>query len=395
MMKKILSYLDLNQIGLLELIFAFYPILSGYAYGALRMDLLVLLVMDVIVLLRPRKKWLSCSPLLWLMFFILFHEFILFFYLGTDRSYLLNTIIGYFILFISIFIIVPALNYKKLVGSLMWVGILSAGGILYHFYIIQSGGVCYPIKLPFLPDLAKDTRLFEEISRPTSFYWEPAAFVTYMMVPLFISLYQRKFLLIGGIIFVMFLSTSSTGILLSLIMCGIYILTQKVKLRYKFLLLLLAGIMVWFLLRSEIFDMGVTKIQKIELDNTSRLINGPTLILDMPVEHLITGMPEANVMDYGRINPLISNLLLTRSGDIFVSAFWLVLAKFGIIGLFLYLNLYFRLIKSNLKLLPYGLVLIIAMFFQGFMFSAIFAFQAIFMIAFKQSIPTNFDVKDS
>lgn len=395
MMKKILSYLNLNQIGLLELIFAFYPILSGYAYGALRMDLLVLLVMDVIVLLRPRKKWLSCSPLLWLMFFILFHEFILFFYLGTDRSYLLNTIIGYFILFISIFIIVPALNYKKLVGSLMWVGILSAGGILYHFYIIQSGGVCYPIKLPFLPDLAKDTRLFEEISRPTSFYWEPAAFVTYMMVPLFISLYQRKFLLTGGIIFVMFLSTSSTGILLSLIMCGIYILTQKVKLRYKFLLLLLAGIMVCFLLRSEIFDIGVTKIQKIELDNTSRLINGPTLILDMPVEHLITGMPEANVMDYGRINPLISNLLLTRSGDIFVSAFWLVLAKFGIIGLFLYLNLYFRLIKSNLKLLPYGLVLIIAMFFQGFMFSAIFAFQIIFMIAFKQSIPTNFDVKDS
>lgn len=387
MIKKILSYLYLNEIGVLELMFAFYPILSGYAYGAIRMDLFVLLVMDVIVLLRPHKKWLKCSPLIWLMFFVLFHEFVLFIYLGADRSYLFNTIIGYFITFISIFIIAPALNYKKLVGSLMWVGILSAGGILYHFYIIQTGGVCHPIKLPFMPDLASDTRLFEEVNRPTSFYWEPAAFVTYMMVPLFISLYQRKFLLTGGIIFVMFLSTSSTGILLSILICGIYIFTQKVKLRYKLLLLSLAAIMVVFLLSSEIFEAGVTKIEKMDIENTSRLINGPTLIMDMPMEHLITGMPEANVIDYNRINPATSNLLPTRSGGIFVSTFWLVWAKFGIIGLFLYLNLYYRLIKRNLQLLPYGLILIIAMFFQGLMFSAIFTFQIIFMVAFQKSVP--------
>ncbi|WP_106829652.1 hypothetical protein [Parabacteroides pacaensis] len=389
MMKKKMNYFDLNQIGLLELIFAFYPILSGYAYGALKMDLLVLLVMDVIVLLRPCKKWLNCPPLLWLMFFILLHELILFFYLGADRNYLFNTIIGYFITFISIFIIAPALNYKKLVGSLMWVGILSAGGILYHFYIIQTGGVCHPIKLPFMPDLASDTRLFEEVSRPTSFYWEPAAFVTYMMVPLFISLYQRKFLLTGGIIFVMFLSTSSTGILLSIIICGIYILTQKVKLRYKLILLSLAGSMIVFLLSSEMFEAGVTKIEKMDIENTSRLINGPSLIMNMPFEHLITGMLEANVIDYNRINP--SNLIWTHSGDIFVSSFWLVWAKFGIIGLFLYLNLYYRLIKSTIQLLPYGLILIIAMFFQGFMFSAIFAFQIIFMVAFQKSVPILYE----
>lgn len=384
-MKKKMNYLDLNQIGSLELIFAFYPILSGYAYGALKMDLLVLLVMDVIVLFRPRKKWLSCLPLLWLMFFILLHELILFFYLGADRVYLFNTIIGYFITFVSIFIIAPALNYKKLVGALMWVGILSAGGILYHFYMIQTGGFCHPIKLPFMPALASDTRLFEEVSRPTSFYWEPAAFVTYMMVPLFISLHQRKFLLTGGIIFVMFLSTSSTGILLSILICGVYILTQKVKLRYKLILLSLASIMIVFLLSSEMFEAGITKIEKMDIENTSRLINGPSLIMNMPLEHLIIGMTEANVIDYNRINP--SNLIWTRSGDIFVSSFWLVWAKFGIIGLFLYLNLYYRLIKTNIQLLPYGLILIIAMFFQGFMFSAIFAFQIIFMATFQKSVP--------
>lgn len=380
MIKCQLNYL--KHIGILEFFLALYPILSGYAYGFFRLDLFVLILMIIIAFNKTNRVFVF-KPLIYLAAYVVLHELILFFFLKDMPVYHLNNLLSIIIFFSSIFFIVPAINFNKLVVSLVIVGIISTIGILYHFIILKNGGEVHPIKLPFLPDLMNDSRLYELGNRPSSFYWEPAAFVTFMMVPLFLSLYMRKFVYTIIIILAMFLSTSSTGIILSILMVCVYVLTQKIKAGYRILLIISSLALVFILIESELFESGVSKIENTDIENTSRLINGPTLVSGMPFEHWITGMISSNVNDYYyQTNYLNIILIPTKEGTIFVSTFWLVLAKFGILGLLLYLNFYIKIIKINRLLLPYVMVLIIALFSQGFMFSSIFAFQVIFILSF-------------
>lgn len=381
MFKRLFSYLEIGKVGLLELLFAFYPILSGYAYGPLRMDVLVLVIMSFLAYIR-KKEIYYYIPFFALAVYVILHECLLFGLLPLQPTYHINTIISTSIVFASIVLIVPALDWRKLKSALTIVAIISMLGILYHFILIQAGQKIHPIKIPFLPALAQGTRLHELGSRPVSFYWEPAAFVTYMMVPLFLSLTDKKLYWTLAIIFSMFLSTSSTGIILSVGMIGAYMLTQKMSIKSRVFIVIIGVGIVYFLLNSSMFEAGVKKIDNTKIEETSRLINGPRLVAAMPTEHLFFGIPCSNVDDYYKEGNVHARLLYTRQGTIFVSTFWLMLAKFGIIGLLTYLNLYFQNFRNNRRLMPYVLVLIVAMFSQGIMFTSTFAFQMIFMFSF-------------
>lgn len=374
----------LTRVGWLELLLAFYPILSGYAYGALRLDLLVLLLLDIAAFVKTRKVYLF-RPLLYLAAFVVLHEFVLFFFLEDMPVYHVNNLLSIVIFFSSVFIIVPALDFKKLQIAIGSVAVISVIGIVYHFFMLQTGREVHPIKLPLLPDLSSSARLFEEGNRPTSFYWEPAAFVTFMMIPLWLSLYKQKFVWAIMITVSMFLSTSSTGIFLSMLMLCIYAFSQKIRWRYKLGMLLVSVGLVYFLLTSNLFEAGVSKIENIDIETNSRLMNGPMLVAGMPLSHLLFGMPSSNVNDYYYLSGALKvHLIPTRAGTIFVSTFWLVWAKFGIIGLFLLVNFYWMIIKRCKALRPYSIVLVIALFSQGFMFSSIFVFQSILMLTFMR-----------
>ena len=50
-MKKIIDYLHLKDVGFFELMFAMYPIILGYQYGGIPMQLVMLLIMDIIAIL--------------------------------------------------------------------------------------------------------------------------------------------------------------------------------------------------------------------------------------------------------------------------------------------------------------------------------------------------------
>ena len=237
--------------------------------------------------------------------------------------------------------------------------------------------------MPFLPELETGSRLFEEGFRPTSFYWEPAAFVTYMMVPLFLSLFERKFTWTVIIMASMFFSTSTTGITMSLLMLIVYVLTQDIRIRTKVAVVLLTGVFVWLLFTSEIFSAGMEKISETDIESTSRTINGPAMVFNMPFMDLLIGMPAANPYDYLISGGFHSNEIIVKENSIFVSTFWLVLAKFGVIGLALFLSLYIRPLINSKEILTYIIMLFASMFFQSYSFgTGGFAFQIIFIYLF-------------
>ena len=381
-MKNIIKYLHLDEIGVLELIFAFYCILSGYVYGKFLGTIVVMLIMAMIALRRGKCNNISLRKLSMLYAFIVFHECLLILVLGIHGS-LLNRLISISIVMGCMYPVVRAINYNKMLGALNCVALISIGGILYHFIIIRSGGMITPIKLPFMPEMEQTSRLYAEMNRPTSFYWEPAAFVTYMMVPLFLSLHEKKFLWSTIIIVSMFLSTSSTGILMSVVVLIAYILTQKVETKYKVGALFAGLTVVLILTNTDYFLAGVEKIETTDIESTSRLINGPLMVKSMPFSDLITGMKASTPYEYYMSGGFYDPGILLKDDNMFVSAFWFVLAKYGIIGLFLFLSLYYDFVKRCRASIPFMVYVFFSLFFQSLKpGDAGFAFHVIFMLVF-------------
>lgn len=391
-MKRLVQYLSLNQIGALELVFAFYCILSGYGWGIVKGNILFLLIMAIIAYLRKKKNDIQLREIKWLMIFVAIHESVLAFVINAP-GYMINNTISALLSCLFMFPIVKAIRMDKLIGAINCAAIVSIAGIVYHYLIIRSGGTVTPIPFPLLGGVDANSRLYEEGLRPTSFYWEPAAFVTYMMVPLFLSLKEKKYIWSAIIIASMFLSTSTTGITMSLLMLVCYVFTQKVSMKSKTMITIIACAFIWMLFSTDLFSAGMDKIENTDIESASRTINGPAMVFNMPTLHLVTGMPAANPYDYYISGGFKSLDIIVKDDTIFCSTIWLVLAKYGIIGILLFLWLYIKPLKTSREILPYMVMLFASMFFQSYTIgTGGFVFQLIFIYVFvytyrKQQMP--------
>lgn len=380
-MRKIFNYLEIRELGLLELLVASYPILMGYQYGSIPCALLFLLIMDVIALSKRTSFTLPSKCMKILAMFVIMHEIILCITMDSVPSYHVNSIISLIVLFPSLFLIAPAVNYEKLKGAINLIAVICMIGIVYHFIILQTGQYISPIKVPFMPDMQSDARLYNEVFRPCSFFWEPQSYCTFMSVPLFYSLIGKKNVWTALIILSMFLSTSTTGIVVSIVSIVIFVFTQNISKSQRLIVLILGMGLVYILFSSDYFSAGVQKMEFTSYETSSRLYNGPTLIFNMPLNDLLLGINYSNVYDYysdGNVHVL----LMEKYNSIFMPSFWNALAKFGIIGLLLYVGVYLESIKKCRRLMVYVLPLIVALFTNPDFLGGLFVFEFIVIYSY-------------
>lgn len=366
--------------GILELLLALYPIFGQYVFGWLHLELFILLIIDMIALQR-KAGLLKCPPLKWFSLFVLAHEFIVFFITGANNQTHLNNILSISIYIASVFIIAPAVDYRNYSKSLTIISIFCMIGLVYHFLLIQTGHSVTPIQI--LPDPGSKSRLHEVGYRPVSFFWEPAGYILYMMLPLFISLIDKKFIFSAIIIFTVLLSTSTNGIVFAFIIIAGYTLTQKISKSLKIGMVIMGVFFAYFLFNSSLFESGVEKINETEFEHTSRLYNGPTMVSNLPVEHLLLGIPRFNAYDYyTQTSYLGATQLIEKNEEVFLSAVYLVIVKYGVISLAIYVWLLVYMGIKSRRLLPYLLVIVVGMFSQTAMLNMGWTNAMIFMFCF-------------
>ncbi|MCE2771171.1 MAG: hypothetical protein LW711_14375 [Saprospiraceae bacterium] len=382
-MFKIVNFLHLKDIGWLEMLFALYPILSVYSWGIVPLELVMPLILILIALKRCRGHFLKSriyKPILIFLSFYIAHEIVWLFVMNTVQFYFINATISGIICLGSINLIFPAINKKKLIVSINYVAILSILGLLYHVLLTRMGGSVEPLKLPLIG--FDFTRLDELGDRPSSFYIEPQAFVSFMLVPLFLALKENKLLWAGIIIISLFLSTSSTGIAISFILLLFYIFTQKVKLWLK-ILIIIGGIgLAFLLLSSSFFEVGMNKISNTNIELAERLVNGLFVVQEMNPSDYVLGIRYANPYDYYLAGNVSNFLVMVSDNGMFVSSFWLVIIRFGIIGLIIYLNIFFKIINNYRDILPYILCIFVQLFSNADMIGSGFLFQFIFILSY-------------
>lgn len=375
----------LDSYGLIELLYAFLPILAGYTLGGLPFGLMYIIVLSVVAFYKTRRVWIY-KPYLLLFAYIILHELVLSLTMPTLPPYHLNRTINLALSMLSPVFVVPALNYKRYFNALMVVAIISGLGLIYHFVLIQSGSLVTQLTIPFLPVEEETTRLMQELNRPKSFYAEPAAFATFMVIPLFYTLKEQKYTWSVAFVILLYLSTSTTAVVESAVIIVAYMMTSfSGKNKGRAILLVLAFFVVgFFILHSSLFEATFQKIEDTEVDENARLMNGLLVLPHVNAELLVFGVNSPNINDFVFENNLQS-FMFYGSGYgtfLFVPTFWFMLIKYGVVGLFIYLLMYYGLYKRDKQILPYLLCLLASWFFQGLALGLMFTFQICSIAAF-------------
>jgi hypothetical protein len=379
-MKKILSYLGIEAFGWYELMFAMYLILAGYHYGSIPMSALMLVIMAGIAFLRGARPTYKPHIIGYVFAYIIIHDVFLWFILPSHPSYVISNVIVNVVTYFALFIILSKLDCRKSISMIYLVSVVSLLGLYYHVALIQRGVMVEPIRLPFMPEMSTSSRAFEEGLRPKSFFWEPAACVTFLMVPFYISVIKKRWIWVAVLMFSMFISTSSNGIILSTLILCVYIILGSAKMRYKLLTALLALGMLYLFISTDVFEFGREKLENTEVEGNARLSNGPLLVMRTNPSYLILGVPNANAYDYIKDNNISIKGMQIDDESIFVPTFWALLLNYGVIGLFLYFAIFWSLVKMDKRLIPYIAALIVATFVQSILVGANFVFQTICML---------------
>jgi len=392
MIKRLFRYLELERFGWLEIVLALFPVMAAYKYGSLYVSHVILLFLDLILILRAGKHLLKFTPLLTFLIYYVLHQIIGGSLFGLTQSYYINSTISCLIFVISLFIIVPYIDFEKFEGSINWISLFCLMGLLYHVVLIASGNSVSPIRLPFLPAPEESqSRIFELVGRPTSFFVEPQSYVSYMLFTLFFAIREAKYVwaTITGISII--LSTSTTGLAMIPLMIAFNIFEGRSKWYGKILLGVLLVGLAYFLFNSTWAEFGLEKLQNTELSTNSRTINGPTLFKMMEPGDYFIGVPYANATEFYNHSASLKkwDVVVDASGGVFVSGFWQCFVFFGIIGLLVYMSIYWLLWKKSQELRPLLICVIVALFSNPDYVGAMWAFQMMYLLTFARNNKIN------
>lgn len=355
-----MNYFHLREVGILELLLASTMMLSGFTFKGLPLMLMMWPMMIGVLFLERKLQFRSFKPILIYIFYWIIHELVI---LVIDNNANINAFWGQIIYFVGFCCLYSHLNEKKLKGSFNWIAIISIIGLIVQWLDVLHGGLVHPLSIPGLD--MPENRLDQEIPRPSSFFMEPAAFVSFMVIPLQFAIIDKKYMWITLIVLSIFLTTSTTGIIGVFIMIITSLFIHKRIDRTSIILLLLAGALFSILFTSDIFELGVEKLFETESGtNEHRLEQGAYIVSTMQPFEMLFGVPYSSAFNYcmsGRASD-VAIYGFGTDASVYMSTFWYVILRFGLLGLFLYLNIYLSVYKKSRKILPLLAFMVAVMF---------------------------------
>lgn len=372
------DYLGLKHLGLLEMLFALTPMLCGFRLGNLPLSVLMwILLLGLVILQGKIGGFKVYRPLLIFSLFWLFHTLIIMFFDDVNT----NAFFSQILYFVAVFALYPVLNLNKLKGSLNWVALISIAGLLYQWFDVLRGGMVHPLEIPGLT--MSESRLLTDSVRPSSFYMEPAAYVAFMICPLFFALSEKKYAWIIVIIFSIFLSTSTTGLVLSFIMLGVSLLGKGRTRIWTWVVTITIGFSLYYALTTfDVFEYSVEKFQNTEASNI-RVSQGLNIVKTMEPQEYVFGVPFSGAYHYCKTGRVSDVIFFGES--VFMPTFWELILLYGIVGLVLYLNVYLQILKRNRITLTLVVALFTVLFTSTYSIGVIYIFSLIVLLVVANS----------
>ena len=207
-----------------------------------------------------------------------------------------------------------------------------------------------------------------------------------MFIPLFLAIIEKKLLWTAIITLSIFLSGSTTGIIVSMVMLGTLVLSKEFNTKYKVLFVVIGVLMVVLLFTSSFFE---AKMEDTTFEGNARLFNGISLVSKMNIINWIFGVNYTTPADYYFSGDAGRGFLIEKYDTVYLASFWMVIIKFGIVGVILYLKALFAPAKKDRSIFIYVLVIFVTLFSNPDYIGAMYAFTMTFIYSYvynKKSI---------
>ena len=357
------------------IVFIYY----GFGFGSIGEWLLIFLA-----IISFKTKILKIKPLLYLTIFIIVSDLSLILSSkGNLSSSFFNREIFQLIQMFTLFFVSAMINFKVLKKSIYILTIITCLGVIYHVLLISFGQSVSTISF-----YAFEASRFSEVGvRPLSIFPEPAAIVSFLIIPLYLLMNERKVFYSILLSLVILSTTSSTGVTYLLVMWLFFLYKSYYSKLTKLSITFILFIVVTQFLTNDIFELSSKKvIYDVEnLQNTNleegniRLFSGPILFSNLNATQLLFGLGDSSVDDYVNNSKSTSLNYFKIDRKVFLPSFWLIWASYGIVGLLLYLYIFFCFYKKNKNLAPLMLVFFFLFFIQKIGLGPVFMFYFIFL----------------
>ena len=389
--KKFKSNTFLSYFFPFFMILAQYPIFSTFTVG-----ILIIMVYTILYYSTVSKKIYVHKYLLYLTLYITLMEVFDMLRGGFVRDGQINSIIMMYIWIFIISVSSSIIDMKKMYKVFLVIGMVSIGIIIYQSIYIY--GFHQPMKpIAILPIPSSHSFVWEPAMRPSGFFTEPAAYVSYILPLLFLTIYYKKHLFSGFIIFSILLSGSSSGIIF-LAIYAFYSTFFLIKSIYKKIMLVAGFVLATYLFFSVgIFDSAIEKITKTDFEHQIRVAKGFLIYYEMSLSEKLFGIV-GSVGNYILADlhsfPWAENYIIydkIRLLD-YITSFSGEMVKSGIFSSFLYIIIFYKMFKyDNKEFKGMLLLIIISTFISSFSYNAWFAYSyIIYFVMINPKVNKNF-----
>lgn len=388
-----------NRKHYIEYFLPFFALLAPYRFGPVSADTIGLIVVAGLMIIRNQgrvKVLREFRPFLYFLAYVIFRDVIRMI-LGSDTIQTqMNRIIEYLINYALVFVVCSEdFDDDKLYKVWKIAGFIYSLGLLYHLVQIYiMGQMITPISIiPGYSIRATDTITSV---RPCSFFSEPAAFVNAMLPLEFLALRKRDLKIAFFVTIIILASTSTVGIILSIVLWSTSFLERDLKTRYKFLLIIATIGMIYLFANLDIFGASLSKLLLAAEGGSTfgSRVTGSFEIVG--AESWIERIIGTNYNEVGGFIATHNGMFSSRSiiqiywkngtGDVFLNTFGQLFFKYGLIGFILYMTpLIMFLRDKNYAAKQYVIMVIFAVFGQTMLLNSHYFMTIMLLMLFSKT----------
>ena len=383
----------------IEYFLPFMMLLAPYKFGPVTVDAVGLMMIALFVL--SRNKWRvriqnEYRPFLYFLLYIVIRDLARML-LGPDPLQTqVNRMVDYLAKYVMVLIICNSeFDEDKLYSTWKIAGTIFSIGLFYHIMQLYFFGQrIVPISL--IPGYLIRPDAGIASGRPCSFFPEPASFASAMLPLVFLALKKSnlKVALISTI--VILASTSTVGIILSIVLWSVTFLQRDLRKRTKVLMLFATIGIIYVFANLDLFEASFSKLLLAAQGGSTF---GSRVRGSFEIVGAETWLEKIFGTNYNDVNSFIathSSLFDPISivqiywrggeGNVFLNTFGQLFFGYGLVGFLLYINpLIGCLRKRTYQAKAFVIMVLVAMFGQTMLLNSYYFMNILIIILFSKT----------
>ena len=367
-----------------------YPVLQFYFIGSLSLAFYV--YTPLLFVLFIQKKHLKIDKSLLVLYLVtVFIQIAQIFLPYISFSVTWHNMVMYTFYLLSIICVSNYVSLKEFMKPYTATCLVFIIGMFFQAFQLYALHIPVTGPITLFPSLLgeKNVSLGDDLIRPMSFFQEPQAFATYIVIFIIIMLEEKNYAMAALASLSVLLSTSTEGLALTAIVWVLYVVFSKTRPITKGLILVGLVLVAGWYMSAEYFSVGLDKAINQDYESNARLVNGFLILGNMDLRGFVWGMGTAANYFFNQMGALIGQV--DDENVVYFTTATGVFITYGIfVGIAYWVCLLKKIRLNHKSLFTFGLCLCIIPFAQTCLWSPAF----VYMLSYYYLLENHCETKE-